>query len=377
MNAPVATKKIHPIGIFLLSYQALFLLFFPVYLYFGQVHASALITTIVLYFVTGISITAGYHRLYAHRAYKIHPIAEAVVLFFGTLATQASVIRWAFDHRLHHAYVDTDRDPYSIQKGFWYAHFLWLLDKPRPIDPKVVSDLYANKLLAFQHRYYLKLVIGLNVVSCLFFAWLFSDFWGAFFLITWGRMFALHHSTWFINSLAHTWGSKPFSQEQSAVNNYILSFLTFGEGYHNYHHTFASDYRNGVRWYHFDPTKWMIWTLQKLGLASNLKRIDPATIQKRMVIEHKQLLIDRLHDLWWVKCDELEAKIDEISSHLIDKLNKWGEMREQLMTQASANSELFRSLQLELTTLRASIQNDWNTWQRLSKHILHLKTLNV
>jgi stearoyl-CoA desaturase (Delta-9 desaturase) len=371
-------KKCFNTGIstFLIVYQALFLLGLPFYFFFSQVQGAVVATAIVLFFLSGISITGGYHRLFSHRCYKAHPFIEAVVVFFGTLAAQGSVIRWSYDHRLHHAYVDTDNDPYSINKGFWYAHFLWLLEKPRTIEKKVVSDLFDNKLVAFQHKHYLSLVIGLNVIFCAFFAFLFSDFWGAFFLITWGRMFALHHSTWFINSLAHTWGDKPFSQEQSAVNNYVISFLTFGEGYHNYHHTFANDYRNGIRWYHFDPTKWVIWTLSKIGLTSHLKEMDAATIKKKMLIEKKRVLCDYLQDFYSERREELQITIDQLSDQLLEKLNKLGELRSQLRI-SSENSELLQSIQTELKLLQKSIQEDWKSWQQLSKHILGQKSITV
>lgn len=370
-------KNLHGIAIFLLLYQILFVISLPFYFYFVPFKVSVAVTAFILYFLSGIAITGGYHRLYSHKSYKVNPIVEAVIVFFGTLAAQGSIIRWSHDHRLHHAYVDTDKDPHSIKKGFWYAHFLWLLDPVRPIDRKIVSDLYDNPLLAFQARYYLPLVIGVNAFVCFLFAWIFSDFWGAFVLILWGRMFFLHHSTWFINSLAHTWGDKPFSQEQTAVNNFVIALLTFGEGYHNYHHTFANDYRNGIRWFHFDPTKWMIWTLHKLGLASHLKMIDPASIKKRMVIEHKQLLTERLKEVWWIKCDELQIKIDELSTQLLDKLNQWNEIRAQLKISDSLDSDLLRKLKKDLRAVKASIRHDWQCWNRLSKHILRLKPLEI
>lgn len=368
-------SKIRGVALFLVIYQVIFLASFPFFLFFGTIYPSTLFVTFLLYLLSGISITGGYHRLYAHKSYKVAPFFEYFILFFGTLATQGSVLRWAFEHRIHHAFVDTDEDPYSIKKGFWYAHFLWLFDAPKPLIPKVVPDLLDNKLLKFQDRYYVPLVIGVNAIVFLIAAFFLSDFVGAFFLVLWGRMFALHHSTWFINSLAHTFGNKPFSQEQSAVDNYILCFLTFGEGYHNYHHTFANDYRNGIRWYHFDPTKWAIWFLSKIGLASHLKRVDSAAIKKRMVIEHKRLLTDRLEALSWVKCEELKEKIESISSALIEKINKWNEVRNQLMI--PKDQELLKALKDELKILKGSIQEDWENWKRLSKHILNLKPLEV
>lgn len=367
-----AVSPFRSIPIFLIAYQAIFLLSLPFYLYFSPPSLTIWIITIALYFITGLSITAGYHRLYAHRAYKAHPFFEAIILFFGTLATQASVIRWSFDHRLHHAHVDTDEDPYSIKKGFWYAHFLWLMEVPREIEKKLVSDLFAKKMVAFQHRHYLKLVIGLNTAVFIFFGWLLQDWAGSFVMILWGRMFALHHSTWFINSLAHTWGDKPFSQEHSAVNNYVISLLTFGEGYHNYHHTYANDYRNGIRWYHFDPTKWLIWAASLIGITKDLKKIDDVTIEKRMVIEHKRLLSDRLKELYHIKCDELEAKIESLSEQLLAKIAQWNEINLQLKLKDSLNSDLITKLSDDLSSIRSSMKKDLLAWKQLSNHILSL-----
>jgi stearoyl-CoA desaturase (delta-9 desaturase) len=370
-------RNLHAVAKFVVLYQILLILTLPFYFYFATVQTSVVVAAVVIYFLAGLGITAGYHRFYSHKSYKAHPAVEWVIMFFGTLGTQGSIIRWSHDHRLHHAFVDTDDDPYSIKKGFWYAHMMWMMEAPKPIDKKIVKDLCDNPYLVFQDRHYLALVIGINALVFACFAWIFNDFFGAFFLILWGRMFALHHSTWFINSLAHTWGDRPFSQEQSAVNNFIISLLTFGEGYHNYHHTFANDYRNGIRWFHFDPTKWLIWSLSKLGLTSNLKMMDPASIKKRMVIEHKQLLTEQIKKLWWVKCDALQIKIDEISAQLIDKLNQWNEIRAQLKLSDSLDSELLYRLQNELKALTSSLKNDWQNWQRLSKHILLLKPLEI
>lgn len=361
------------IGIFLIAYQIFFLAALPFYLYFGELHLSVFVIAFILYFTSGISITAGYHRLYSHKTYKAHPIYEAFMIFFGTLATQGSIIRWSYDHRRHHAYVDTDADPYSISKGFWYAHFLWLLEEPKAIEKRVVPDLYENKWLVWQHENYLALVIGLNALAGLFFTWALNDFWGAFLIIVWGRMFALHHSTWFINSLAHTWGDQPFSQEQSAVNNYVIALLTFGEGYHNFHHVFANDYRNGIRWYHFDPSKWLIWIGSKLGLTSALKQVDDSVIKKRLVIEHKRLLQEKLKQSPWFNTGDLAAQVEEAATTLLKKLNEWGELRVQLMKKDIEDSQMLQSLQLEFTRLSDSLKDDLRHWQMLSEHILSLR----
>lgn len=366
-------------GLFLIVYHVLLAIVLPVYFFFFLPSWQIILTTVILYFITGISITGGYHRLYSHKSYKTTPFIESIILFFATLSGQGSALRWSFDHRLHHAHTDTDLDPYSIHKGFWYAHMLWLFEKPYPIEPKVVSDLLKNKRVMFQDKYYRPLFFVLNCFVFLLFGWLLNDFLGAFVFTWWVRLFALHHSTWFINSLAHTWGDKPFCQEQSAVNNYILSFLTFGEGYHNYHHTFANDYRNGVRWYHFDPTKWSIWLLNRIGLAFDLRRISEQTIHQRMVLESKSLLTNKLKEIWYVKKEELETKIQDLSEQILRKINQFNQLREtyyQFKKQCVEKTTL-KQLKIEMKNLRESLHSDWRHWKNLSKNILKLQPLNL
>jgi len=360
--------------IFLIVFHLALITLLPYYLYYHTFSISLFVTAFVLLYATGMSITGGYHRHYSHRSYRTNQFVEFVLLFLGSMTAQGSALRWAFDHRLHHANVDTDDDPYTITKGFWYAHCLWIQEKPRVIDPKVVADLLKNKLVVFQHTYYKPCMIVTNVLTILFFGWLFNDYLGAFVVIFLLRLIVLLHFTWFINSLAHTWGEKPFSQELTAVDNYFLSMLTFGEGYHNYHHTFANDYRNGIHWFHFDPTKWMIWTLSKLGLATGLKRMDAATIQKRIVIESKNLLLNQIKEACCSKKDELEKVIHETSDRIVAKIAQFNELKEQYMQskQAKACKSLVKELKGELNELKKSIQHDWNEWMTISKDVKRL-----
>lgn len=358
------------VGIFLISYHVFLLLSLPLYFWNSSPALGTVIAAVVLYFLTGLSITAGYHRYFSHRAYKATGVFEVLTLFFGSMATQGSALRWSFDHRLHHAYVDTEDDPYSIKKGFWYAHCLWLFEKPRVIDPKVVSDLMKNRLVMLQHRFFGLCMVVTNGLAFLFVGWLFNDYLGAFFIALWLRLFALHHSTWFINSLAHTWGDKPFSEEQSAVNNYVLSLLTFGEGYHNYHHTFANDYRNGIRWFHYDPTKWLIWTLEKLRLAFDLRFVDDMTIQRRLVIKRKDLLLDRLKGLW--NAQELEKTIQSLSDQLLTHLEALSELKKQCR---QYKKDRTREMRHELKMLKKNLRQDFRSWRYLSRKVLKLKPL--
>jgi stearoyl-CoA desaturase (delta-9 desaturase) len=376
------TKKTFslPIAGFLISYQILLLASLPFYFYFTLPSLAMIAVSFVLLYLTGLSITGGYHRFYSHRSFRTGKTLEALMLFFGTMAGQGSALRWAFDHRRHHAYVDTDEDPYSINKGFWYAHFFWMLHKQKEIDPKVVPDLIRNKLVMFQHHFYPALMFGSNILVFLLVGWLLEDFWGAFFVAWWIRFFLLHHFTWLINSLAHTWGDKPFCQEQSAVNNYILALLTFGEGYHNYHHVFAHDYRNGIRWYHFDPTKWLIKGLSFLGLTHELKTVDSFTIQKRMIREKKNLLLEQVKELWYVKREEIEAKIHEISDRIETDIRVLNQLKEQYLkikeTTPSCR-ELLNDLQNEMKCLHQRMQEDWRAWKNLCSCITHLKPIEI
>lgn len=359
---------------FLITYHFLLLLTLPFYFIYGTVHLITVAASIVLLYLTGLSITGGYHRYFAHKTFKTNRAIEAILLFFSSMAGQGSALRWSFDHRLHHAYVDTDKDPYSIKKGFWYAHFLWILEKPKTIDQKVVPDLIKNKLLMFQHQNYPLLFLVTNAIAFFAVGALTGDWWGTFFLTVWVRLFTLHHFTWFINSLAHTWGDKPFSQEQSAVDNYFISLLTFGEGYHNYHHTFANDYRNGIRWYHFDPTKWLIWSLSKLGLAHGLKQMDSFTIKKRMVIEHKNLLLEKLSQIWIDSKNEWESQVQDMSDRLMEHINYFNQLvdKYEQMKADALNREYREELQEEIKALKKNLKEDWKNWSNLSRHILHM-----
>lgn len=359
-------------GLFIIAYHTILILVLPLYLVFYTPSLALCLVTIALFFMTGMSITGGYHRLYAHRAYRAHWLVEALLLWFGSLSAQGSVLRWGFDHRLHHAHVDTHDDPYSIKRGFWHAHMLWLFSKPEPIEAKVVPDLLNNRMVRFQDTYYPFCMFASNLVVCAFVGWLLGDYAGAFVFAGLLRMFALHHATWLINSAAHTWGWKPFCQEQSAVDNFLLSLVTFGEGYHNYHHTFASDYRNGVRWYHFDPTKWMIWALSKLGLTSNLRRTDPLVIKRRMVIECKNLLMEKLETAWTQGREELQIKVQELADRLLAHLTHLNELRKQmaLSKEQSLGRELVQDLIVQMRISKRALKEDWNLWLNLSRNIL-------
>ncbi|TKB33561.1 MAG: acyl-CoA desaturase [Nitrospira sp.] len=227
----------------------------------------------VLYVVTGLGITVGYHRLLAHRSFDCLPWVKAGLLIAGGWALENSALKWAADHIRHHANCDQEADPYNAQRGFWFSHCGWLFFKDMHADDKYASRLRQDPLVMWQHRYYLPIVLsGLAlpfVVGFLYNGWIGGL--GCFLLAGVGRTFAVLNSTFCINSVCHLWGRQPHGQADSSRDSWLVSLLTFGEGYHNYHHSYQSDYRNGPRWYNFDPSKWLIFTLSLLGLAHSLR----------------------------------------------------------------------------------------------------------
>lgn len=259
---------------------------FPWYAITHAFSGAAWIAALVLLYLTGLSITGGYHRLWAHRAYRAHPALKAFYLLFGAMSLQNSVLIWASSHRIHHRHVDdAERDPYSIRRGFWFAHMGWMLrDYPSAaLDFSNAPDLQEDRMVMFQHRHYLALALGMNFGVPLALGALFGDVWGFLLLAGLLRLFVSHHVTFLINSLAHLWGRRPYTAANSARDNDLIAFFTYGEGYHNYHHLFQWDYRNGIRWWHLDLTKWWIAGWSLIGVTRDLKRVPEFKIQRAML----------------------------------------------------------------------------------------------
>ena len=255
--------------------------------------AAAWVWFAVLLYANGLAITTGYHRLWSHRTYDAHWSLRLIFMLFGAMALQNSVLMWASGHRSHHQFVDNDdRDPYSAGRGLWFSHIGWMLRRypSGETDLSNVRDLQRDPIVAFQHNYYYPLAIGLNVLVPLGLGWLHGDLWGVFLLAGVLRLVVSHHLTFLINSVAHAFGRQPYSDEHSARDNGWLAFLTYGEGYHNFHHQFAHDYRNGVRWWHWDPSKWIICSLSWLGLTRKLKRTPAVVIQRaRLAMQFRRV----------------------------------------------------------------------------------------
>ena len=261
--------------------------------------------TVYLLFVTwvlgGLGITMGYHRLWSHRSYKAHPILRLVLSLMGVAAFQGSIKWWSLRHRLHHRYTDTEHDPYDATKGFWHSHLGWMFTKPEYTRLKWIdkSDLIADPIVRFQHKYYpeLTILVGFVLPTALGYIW--GDALGGFLYGGYLSRILIWHCTWFINSLAHTWGEQEYSIENTSRGNLLLALLTFGEGHHNYHHEFPRDYRNGIRFSHYDPTKWAIVFCTYIGLSWNLIKVPQGVILKARITTAQDKIDELKKQLIW------------------------------------------------------------------------------
>jgi stearoyl-CoA desaturase (delta-9 desaturase) len=284
----------------------------------------------------GMSVTAGYHRLWAHRAYDAHPLIKVIYLIFGSMALQNSALVWCSGHRVHHLHVDDNElDPYSAGRGFWFSHIGWMLRYYPSGNPDFsnVRDLERDPLLVFQHRYYIAIALTVNFGLTLAAGILIGDVVGTFIVAGLLRVVLSHHFTFFINSLAHMWGSRPYSDGSSARDNPVLAFLTYGEGYHNFHHSFAHDYRNGVRWWQWDPTKWMVAALQYVGLARRLKRTPAFQIHRSILAMQFQRAQEKLaHSPWHERgranLDALRERIAQEYESFLSAVSEWARVKE-------------------------------------------------
>ena len=249
----------------------------PLYLWYFGLDWFQVALFFALFFACGFSISLGYHRLFSHITFQAKWPVRLFTLIFGAAAFENSVLMWCSEHRNHHKHVDHDDDPYCISKGFFFAHIGWLLFKLDPEGPyDNVPDLMKDRLVVWQDRYVQHIAVAISFILTPILGFLWNG-WegalGAFLIAGVARIVVLQHCTFFINSACYYFGRQPYSEKCSARDSFIMALFTFGEGYHNYHHEFQHDYRNGVKPWEFDPTKWIIWTFSKLGLTRNLRRV--------------------------------------------------------------------------------------------------------
>ena len=255
---------------------------------FQSAQFKTIVAGYLLYVLGGIGITAGAHRLWAHRSYKATQPLRLILALLQSLAFENSIYEWSRDHRVHHKYSETDADPHNAKRGFFFAHMGWLLCRKHPdvrtkgkqID---LSDLAADPIVRFQHQYYLPCVIVMCfVVPTLIPYLLWSEtLYNSFYVCALLRYVVTLHATWLVNSAAHMWGRRPYDKSINPSENRSVSFLALGEGFHNYHHTFPWDYATSELGYDLNISKMFIDFFASFGWAYERKVITPMMIKQR------------------------------------------------------------------------------------------------
>jgi stearoyl-CoA desaturase (Delta-9 desaturase) len=238
----------------------------------------------VMYLLTGFGITVGYHRLFVHRSFETSTVVKFALAILGSMAVEGPLLKWVAQHRRHHQHSDKIDDPHTPHhhgrgvvgwiRGYWRAHIGWFFE-PTPVDmSRYVPDLERSRaLLTADVLCPLWITLGLLIPAVL--GGLLTRSWtGVWSGFIWGglvRVFLVHHMTWSVNSACHLWGFRPYRSGDQSRNNIVFGILALGEGWHNTHHAFPTSARHGLRWWQLDLSYWLIWAMELVGLAWNVK----------------------------------------------------------------------------------------------------------
>lgn len=239
------------------------------------VHWSDLVLLAIFYSLIVLGIGIGYHRMLTHRSFRAHPIVKVVLLLLGSMSLEGPALEWAATHIKHHAHADREGDPHSPVDGFFHAHIGWVLHDSFA-DPKLYCrNLLEDPIVCFMSRsfalwVFLSLLIPFAIGG-----------WSGLLWAGLVRIFLVHHVTWSVNSICHTFGKRTFETNDRSRNEWVVGLLAFGEGWHNNHHAFPRSAFHGLRWWQFDLSGCCIWTLERLGLAKDVYRVAPAQQKSR------------------------------------------------------------------------------------------------
>ena len=346
----------------------------PLYAYFIGFEVSTIVATVIATGFCGMSITAGYHRLWSHKAYEANAVVRFIFALGGAFSVQNSILHWSSDHRKHHRYVDdNEKDPYSAKRGFWFSHIGWMLreyQQDTVNDYDNVRDLQRDKIVMWQHKHYLQLLLLMNFGVPLAFGLITGHVWESLLLVGVLRLVISHHVTFFINSLAHMWGKQPYSDQNTAKDNPIVAFLTYGEGYHNYHHAFQYDYRNAIKWWQFDPTKWLIKTMSWLKLAKNLKKVPEEKVAKSIAALQLNKAQNGLMKLSLPNKEEVLAAIHKEHEQLLEKMNAFYVVKKEWLD--ATKHQLIENVERNHLTKRYhELKHSWLEQQKNWQLLVH------
>ncbi|MGZ6695467.1 MAG: acyl-CoA desaturase [Solirubrobacteraceae bacterium] len=252
----------------------------------------------VMYALVGFGVTIGFHRLLTHRSFEAPTGVRVTLAILGSMSVQGAVIHWVADHRKHHAFTDEEGDPHSphthggegwrgVLGGMWHAHTGWLFDRgQRTSARRFAPDLKNDPAIRFVDRYFLLWVLlGLAIPFAAGVALSGGSLAAGLTALLWGglvRVFVLHHATWSVNSVCHMYGKRPFVTEDESRNNWVVAFVSLGEGWHHNHHAFPTSARHGLQGRQFDPSYMIIRAMEKVGWARNVKEPKPAEIARKL-----------------------------------------------------------------------------------------------
>ena len=220
--------------------------------------------------IAGLGVTIGYHRMLTHRSFQPHPVVKFIFLAFGSMAVEGPALQWAATHIKHHAHSDREGDPHSPVEGFWHAHLGWMFNTT-DADPNVYCrNLVKDPMVVFMSSTFILWVILSLAIPFAIGGWT-GLLWGGLV-----RIFFTHHITWSVNSVCHTFGKREFETRDRSRNEWVVGLLGFGEGWHNNHHAFPRSAFHGLHWWQFDLSGYVIWTLERVGLVSDVYRVSPA-----------------------------------------------------------------------------------------------------
>jgi stearoyl-CoA desaturase (Delta-9 desaturase) len=249
------------------------------------VHVSDLVLLAITYSLVALGVTVGFHRMLTHRSFQPNPVVKFVLLVLGSMSLEGPALDWAAIHIKHHAHSDREGDPHSPLDGFFHAHIGWMLGDDTA-DPNVYCrNLLKDPMVVFVSRtFVLWVVLSLAIPFAI----------GGWSGLLWGglvRIFLTHHVTWSVNSVCHMFGKREFETNDRSHNEWIVGLLGFGEGWHNNHHAFPRSAFHGLHWWQFDLSGYVIWALERLGLAKEVYRI-PAALLARRSTRQQALVVD-------------------------------------------------------------------------------------
>lgn len=254
-----------------------------------------------MYLFTGFGITVGYHRLFTHRSFETKEWVRVTLAIAGSMSLQGAPIHWVADHRKHHDFADEEGDPHSphthdhagvkgVFVGWYHSHMGWLFSREdRASASRYARDLKNDPNMVWVDRHFFSWVLlGLAIPFALGFLLSGGSLYAGFTAFIWGglvRIFLQHHATWSVNSICHMYGDQPFEIEDQSTNNWAVAAVALGEGWHHNHHAFPTSARHGLTGRQVDPAYICIKTMEKLGLAWNVRVPSEEQLQKKLRVE--------------------------------------------------------------------------------------------